>query len=169
MLWTVHYEQSGSEVPQIVTYLLIAFIIALALAPLVHFVPSKKQRRVARLREYAAIQGLFVEFRSLPGPRDTAAVRSATQDGNIIYYGRRIPATGRRQEAPTGIWRNGPEGWSSLLGDAVPGQLSGLPDGILAAGLDENSCGIYWQESGEEADIDQINRVLVDLSAKLSS
>ena len=37
------------------TYLLIIFVIALALAPLSHFVPSKRQREIARLREYAAV------------------------------------------------------------------------------------------------------------------
>ena len=61
-------------------YLLIVFVIALALAPLSHFVPSKRQRHIARLREYAAVHGLFVEFRSLPG---TARERA---DGHTIYY-----------------------------------------------------------------------------------
>ena len=48
------------------TFLLIVFVIALALAPLGHFVPSKRQRAIARMREYAAVHGLFVEFRDLP-------------------------------------------------------------------------------------------------------
>ena len=46
---------------------LILFVIALALAPLWHFLPSKGQRKAARMREHAAVQGLFVEFRELPG------------------------------------------------------------------------------------------------------
>jgi hypothetical protein len=49
------------------TYLLIILVIAIALAPLSHFVPSKRQREVARMREYAAVNGLFVEFRGVPG------------------------------------------------------------------------------------------------------
>ena len=48
------------------TYFLIIFVIAVALAPLGHFLPSKRQRKVARMREYAAVHGMFVEFRALP-------------------------------------------------------------------------------------------------------
>ncbi len=60
------------------TYLLIIFVIAVALAPLSHFVPSKRQRQIARMREYAAVHGLFVEFRGVPG-RDR--VRARDRDG----------------------------------------------------------------------------------------
>ena len=71
-------------------YLLILFIIALALAPLTHFLPSKRQRKVAGLREYAAVHGLFVEFRKLPGS-EREAVRARTPIGAI----RRKPAACR--------------------------------------------------------------------------
>ena len=78
-------------------YLLIVFIIFLALAPLSHFVPSKRQRKIARLREYAAVHGLFVEFRHLPGSsREGSPARASGQQ--IIYYGKRLPPARRRQD-----------------------------------------------------------------------
>ena len=69
-------------------YFVIVLVIALALAPLSHFVPSKHQRKVARLRESAAVQGLFVEFRNLPDGGGTASSGRVArqQDRNIIYY-----------------------------------------------------------------------------------
>ena len=48
-------------------YFLILFVLALAIAPLTHFLPSKRQRQIARMREYAALHGMFVEFRKLEG------------------------------------------------------------------------------------------------------
>jgi len=66
-----------------VTYLLIIFVIALALAPLSHFVPSKRQRKVVCLREYAAVHGLFVEFRTLPGVK-VAASHPARPAGTLF-------------------------------------------------------------------------------------
>ena len=84
-------------------YLLIVFVIALALAPLSHFVPSKRQRHIARLREYAAVHGLFVEFRSLPG---TARERA---DGHTIDHvdfggGLGIPCQGGQPPGLAARW-----------------------------------------------------------------
>jgi len=150
-----------------VTYLLIIFIIALALAPLSHFVPSKRQRRIAHLREFAAIHGLFVEFRSLPGEGKSARRSGAAPGGDIIYYGRRLPP---RRGAPVerGSWICDAEGWRGLdRRAAVPASLLQLPGAILAASVEEASCGIYWQESGSEEDVEQIRQVLEAWSGPL--
>ena len=64
-------------------YVLILFVIALALAPLSHFYPSKRQRLVARMREYAAVHGLFVEFRDLPARGEPVPGERRAQ---VIYY-----------------------------------------------------------------------------------
>lgn len=141
-------------------YLLIIFILALALAPLLHVVPSKYQRRVARLRECAALQGLFVEFRSIPGGNLSSSESAAHKPGKTIYYGLRIPAS-VRSSRPRAAWVYGEEGWRSLpRGRAIPAALQGLPGTVFAASTDEGSCGIYWQEAGEEAEIKQIHRSL---------
>jgi hypothetical protein len=150
-----------------VTYLLIIFIIALALAPLSHFVPSKRQRRVAHLREYAAVNGLFVEFRTLPDTASRAARSAASPGGDIIYYGKRLrPRRGSPVER--GSWICGEEGWRGLDRRVpVPASLLQLPGGILAASVEEASCGIYWQESGSEACVEQIKQVLGVWSVEL--
>ncbi|RLA49407.1 MAG: hypothetical protein DRR04_00495 [Gammaproteobacteria bacterium] len=142
------------------TYLLIIFVIALALAPLSHFVPSKRQRKVARLREYAAVHGLFVEFRTLPGAKNSRQPPRAAPGGDIIYYGKRLPP--RRGEPVTRVsWSACQEGWRSLdRRTPVPALLQQLPAGILVAGVSEASCGIYWQESGSQEDVEQIRQVL---------
>lgn len=150
-------------------YLLIIFVLALALAPLLHVVPSKYQRRVARLREFAALQGLFVEFRSVPDGTLTAAESLGHSPGKTIYYGLRIPATGR-MDRPRAAWVNSDQGWRSLpRGGVVPSALEELPRTVFAASSDEGSCGIYWQEGGEEAEIRQIQQVLNRLVAERQS
>jgi len=143
-----------------VIYLLIIFVIALALAPLLQVVPSKYQRRIARLREFAALQGMFVEFRSVPEGTLSVAKISGHSPGKTIYYGLRIPATGR-MDRPRAAWVCSELGWRSLpRGGPVPVVLETLPSGVFAASTDEGSCGIYWQEAGEEPEIKQIYQVL---------
>lgn len=139
-------------------YLLILFVIALALAPLGHFLPSKRQRRTARMREYAAVHGLFVEFRAMP---DTGGVPLASPmaKGQVIYYGRRLPNK-RGSPIESGTWVLAPQGWRNVGRRLpVPAQLSELPDGIGVASVDQSSCGIYWTESGED-EVEQIRRAL---------
>lgn len=149
------------------TFLLITFIIALALAPLAHFVPSKYQRRIAGLREYAALQGLFVEFRSPPVAVPSAAERY--RPGSTLYYGLRLPIN-RRNEPPEQVWVRRDEQWQPGTGrGASPAQLEGLPSDVFAVGIDSHSCGIYWQECGEQAEIDEISRVLKELVTELTS
>ena len=147
-------------------YLLIIFVLALALAPLLHVLPSKYQRRVARLREFAAVNGMFVEFRHIPEGALSAAESAGHQPGRTIYYGLRIPASGR-MERRRRAWVYGEEGWRSMpRGRSVPAPLADLPEGVFSMSIDEESCGIYWQESGEEAEIEKIygvlERILID-------
>ena len=147
------------------TWLVIAVIVALALAPLLHFAPSKHQRRVAALRESAALAGLFVEFRSLPEPALPVAGRD---DGQFIYYGKRLPP------APTagprsGCWVRDAQGWRSAGKlRSLPPALERLPAVVAVAGLDSGSCGIYWREQGQEVEIEAITEVLEAWSADLS-
>lgn len=151
------------------TYLWIFFVIAVALAPLSHFVPSKRQRKVARMREYAAVHGLFVEFRHLPGSdparTDSAMGRRGAQ--NIIYYGKRLPPS-REKQSMRAAWLCAQQQWRGVdRRTPVPAQFSLLPAEILGASVDDSSCGIYWSEVGEEAGVEQILQVLEAWSAEL--
>ena len=146
------------------TYLWIFFVIAVALAPLSHFVPSKRQRKVARMREYAAVHGLFVEFRQLPVSAAARARAGAAASGrgqsDTIYYGKRLPPP-REKRLPGLAWLCDQQQWRGLdRHTQVPPQLASLPAEVLAASADESSCGVYWKEAGEEAGVEQICRVL---------
>ena len=142
------------------TYLLILFVIALALAPLSHFVPSKRQREIARMREYAALHGMFVEFRRVPG-RDGYQPRERDRASHdTIYYGKRLPVTrGKDQKAQAWLLEAG--GWVGLeRRHAAPPALAGLAVPVLAASVDAASCGVYWRESGGVEAVEQIRLVL---------
>jgi hypothetical protein len=148
-------------------YLIIILVVALALAPLSHFVPSKRQRAVARMRESAALKGLFVEFRQLPGQSGPDAVRSTRGNEGVIYYGKRLPPA-RGVSIPRGSWVRLEEDWRSTRGtDTPPESLAGLPVSVLAASVDEGSCGIYWRESGGPEDLAQIIAVIESWAASL--
>ena len=151
------------------TYLLIIVVIALALAPLSQVLPSKRQRKVARLREYAAVHGLFVEYRTIPGAGKGARRSSGSARGDIIYYGKRLRPR-RGEPVNTGSWVVDTLGWRSLdRRAAVPAQLPSLAGDVMAASVDEGSCGIYWRESGGEEQVEQIRQVLEGWSEALLS
>ena len=148
-------------------YLLIAFVIFLALAPLSYFIPSKRQRMVAGMREYAATHGLFVEFRSPPEKWERG--RTSAAASSLIYYGKRLyhsPGRAIRHSA----WVRDEWGWRGLNRPSnSPEILSELPESITLANLDEGSCGVFWDEEGGEEMLHQICAVLSDWSSQLET
>ncbi len=138
-------------------------IVGLAAAPLLHFLPGKQQRHAARMREAAALGGLFVEFRKLP-----AGVAGPIGGGSVIYYGKRLPPP-RGGEARHGVWRRLETGWEAVKRRAeVPPALLELPAGVLAAAVDDGSCGVFWCEEGEENEVQEIRRALDRWAGDLS-
>jgi hypothetical protein len=137
------------------TYLFIIFVIALALAPLGHFFPSKRQREVARMREYAAVHGLFVEFRDLPAADDAPVPLR-----DVIYYGKRLPNK-RANPVASAAWLRSQQGWRSVGRRLpVPAAVQELSPEIIAASVDQSSCGVYWTESAGDAGVEQIRQSL---------
>lgn len=145
------------------TYLLIILVVALALAPLGHFVPSKRQRKLARMREYAAVHGLFVEFRQVP------TITGEPDPGKqTIYYGKRIPATVTTPIEAT-AWVKTQGDWRCVGGRIPPPpSLEELSPEILAASIDQSSCGVYWTESSGEETVEQIRQALTRWSELVS-
>ena len=140
-------------------YLIIVLVIGLALAPLLHFLPSKRQRAIAGLREAAAVAGLFVEFRDLPGERPAYSTASA-RDRQLIYYGARLPPS-RGKQTRAGSWLRESEQWRGLdRAYITPDQLADMPHQVLAASVDEASCGVYWREDGDAAVVEDIVRLI---------
>jgi hypothetical protein len=137
------------------TFLLIVFVLGLALAPLLHFLPSRRQRKLARLREYAAVHGLYVEFRQVP---DAGEGSRPVRD--LIYYGKRFP-TSRSGSVESAAWIKPVTGWRSV-GRRVPlpAPVAELTVEIIAASIDQFSCGVYWTEGTEEEGVEQIRQCL---------
>lgn len=136
-------------------YFIIVLVIGLALAPLLHFLPSKRQRAIAALREKAALSGLFVEFRDLPG-EDREYSTSSASKRQVIYYGLRLPPS-RGKNTREGCWRRQTDGWRGLERRyALPPQLAEMPPQVLAASIDEASCGVYWREDGDASIVEEI-------------
>jgi len=131
-----------------------------------HFIPGKRQRKIAALREHAAIEGLFVEFRTVPGSDKRRAWGLPPIEGNVIYYGKRLPRRKGRQALRGSLpeklsWVRSADGWRAVhQSRSVPDVLSQLAPEILAASWDEASCGIYWQERGDTAEVDEIHAIL---------
>jgi len=136
---------------------------ALALAPLIPFIPSQRQRHQARLRQGAALQGLFVEFRDLPGqPLDRRA-------GRVIYYGRRLPPSRGAPRASL-RWERSEGGWKGMdHAEAAPAAAAQMPPPVLAIGQDEASCGAYWREAGEASEVAAIAAALALWEADLAA
>jgi hypothetical protein len=137
-------------------YVIVVVVMALAVAPLLHFLPSTAQKRQAAMREAAARAGLFVEFRDLPGyaPRLERMHRSERQ---TVYYGLRLPTARGAARERQAWWRSGNEWRAGPRRLApLPAALEGLPETVLAAGLDGASCGVYWRESG---DVEAVERI----------
>lgn len=123
------------------TALLILFILAVAISPLLQMVPSKRQRRQAAMREQAAIAGLFVEFRSVPGEPEEAA------SGQTIFYGLRWP---RGHTLAAVLWHRRSDRWYCQSDPAAqaPELLQSLPEDVVAASVNGVAVGVYWQEQG---------------------
>ncbi|WP_207796401.1 hypothetical protein [Pseudohalioglobus lutimaris] len=139
-------------------YLLIVFILGLAVAPLTHFLPSKRQRQLARMREYAAVHGLFVEFRDLPAAAGHSAQAARTRQ--VIYYGKRLVAS-RGEPRQRRAWLREDDGWRGLQRRwEEPVSAAVMPASVMALGVDEGSCGAYWMEDGEESDVEVIVEAL---------
>ena len=146
-------------------YLLIAFALLMALAPLTHFLPSKRQRLQVKLREAAAVSGLFVEFRDLPG----SSRKQPPLRPEVIYYGLRLRASkGRPRRRSAWLQQDGE--WRSVgpgQAEPLPTILRQCPVAILAASMHEDSCGLYWQETGDSASVEEMAAVLKDWSAQI--
>ncbi|MCB1697755.1 MAG: hypothetical protein KDI10_17785 [Halioglobus sp.] len=142
-------------------YLLILFVLAIALAPLSHFIPSKRQREIARMREYAAVHGMFVEFRAVPG-RDSGRSRDRDSAGHdTIYYGKRLPPAKTRARRVAQAWLYDNGAWVAHDSRVeAPAAVKQMPPQVLAAGIDEASCGVYWRESGGVGAVEQIRQLL---------
>lgn len=148
-------------------YAIILLGLLLALAPLWHFLPSKRQRHQARLREAAALSGLFVEFRDLPLPAEKLQ-RLPASERQVLYYGYRLPASRKASRKRQAWYREGGE-WSSVPPRQTPPALTAeLPSVVRAISLSEASLGLFWQEEGDENLVRDMANLLKQWAAVVS-
>lgn len=141
-------------------WLLILLVVGLALAPLWHFRPSSRQREQARLRERAALAGLYVELRPLPLPA-AAAARLGAADREALCYGLRLPPARGRRRPVRSWWRREDGAWCTVDGAGEPpAAVAALPPWALAAAIDEHGCGVYWREAAGPEAVDAIAAAL---------
>jgi hypothetical protein len=143
---------------------IIAGVLLLALAPLSHFWPSKQQRRLAHIRERAALLGLYVELRKLPSHRKIDIQIPADDRRYWVYYGLRLAP---KVKVPVGSWLRMHDGWFTLTGDNnLPEALSALPEGLDVVSSTPGSVGFFWQERGGDEVLEQAAQCLKNAAAE---
>lgn len=150
------------------TWLIIIVILIVAFGPIMWLVPSKRDRRLAAMRQQARQEGLLVEMRRLPKAgaapeeRVTAGGRVLEPVHELAVYQR--PLQRRLRHLPT--WRllrggpgiEGPSGWAFEIGrkpqhkhldaalQALRPTFARLPGDVLALECEERALGAYWLE-----------------------
>ena len=149
-------------------YLLIVLILFLAIVPILHFRPTRRQRLVTQLRDAALKYGLFVEFRK-DDIFNKCNLSSGADRADIIFYGLRIPRSveiefNKKKE----VWLRDKEGWVCVTeNNDFPLFLDCLPNDILAASYDARCFGVYWTERGEVKDVEKISLSLASWAATI--
>lgn len=135
------------------TWLLIIFIVFLALSPLLALLPSRRQRQVARLRQMAALAGLRVQLCVPPG--------AAGEQGLVACYS--LPVAAGQCLRVVGGYRNNGGEWQHLdpLSEALPARmLANLPGGVSHLLLAPEQVAAFWDERGSNEDIQRIKQAL---------
>jgi hypothetical protein len=135
------------------SYLLIVFVVMVALSPLLSMLPSKRQRQLADLRQAAASAGLYVEL--LPTPVAADAPRE------VLYGCRRQrgdkPSSGRvRYQREEAQWRAIARTWPAERLELLPE----LPAGVSEIREDGTGISVIWDEQGAPEDVEMIARIL---------
>lgn len=139
------------------SYLLIVLIVMVALSPLIKAMPTRRQRRIADLRQAAAICGLFVQYRQSPLEPADAPPR--------VFYGRHR----RREDCRVGggvSYRRLDPGWMPVKGEWPLTRielLNTLPAGVSLASEDLQEAGVFWDEQGQQQDVERIDQVLKEM------
>lgn len=149
-------------------YLVILFIVALVLGPVMWLRPAPADRRSVDLRNRARALGLQVRICELPRSRRVQARREAPVLGaaySMSSHDRVSP--GNRE-----LWLCDPvEGWQGERGEPVPpGRrewldtlTAPLPKGVTALEYGTGTASVYWSERGGPESVERIAAVLRQL------
>lgn len=164
-------------------WLLALAALALAFGPILYFLPSKKDRRLAALRTEARRLGLQVELRPVPkldagaNERVTAGGRQRSPTHPSVCYWLALPLA----TAPLGSWRllRGPSGWVADAELPPPADLAArllplfdpLPEDAVAVEHRNRSLGCCWLErspAGTET-VASLKAALMDIAKALAA
>ena len=151
------------------TWLVIIFAIAVVLSPLMWFKQSPRQKRISQLRSAAAGLNLQVSLHRRPEARETEGALSS------VCYKIRCG-----QESPHSAWvlhRFSTRGWAShwegwqwfnhqadgSWSDVVEDIVKDMPEGVSAIIMQSTSVGMIWDERGDEEQLGQIAKKLMQL------
>jgi hypothetical protein len=135
------------------TWVLIIFVVMVALSPLLSMRPSRRQRQLAAFREQAALAGLVVQLQQLPQSPDS---------GLQPFYSRRRPREDNQPRSSV-VYRRTAQGWLSAQGKIAPEEaelLAAMPAGVSHVSSTKACVGVFWDETGSVADLEQIDRLL---------
>lgn len=179
------------------TWLLIILIMLVAFGPIAYLVPSRKDRRLASLREAARREGLNVELRQVAKLQVEAAdrvnaggkIKKATT--SLAIYQRTLSKRLRKLH-PFRILRgpasrpvnmafdnwafdpDEPEGipgrWKDYV-ELLRANCENLPEGIQGIELANHSVGLFWTEpaTSETSDVVDIARILSNLAQEFGA
>ena len=139
------------------TYFFIVLVVLVALSPLISMMPSRRQRQIAKLRQRAAMCGVQVQLRKPPAP--------VADSGLQPFYGRGRQR-GDHRVAATAIYHLQGDSWISAAGEPCIEHndlFKRLPDGVSHVYEAAREVGLFWNERGEESDVERISQVLQQL------
>ncbi len=154
------------------TYLFIFLGLAMVIAPLMAFKPSKTVKRQMAFRERAIALGLQVKVADLPQSHRDKVRREAIEQG-VVY---RLPFIRRQSLAHINrqCCVNTEQGleWSGQVEDVVKvlfeAQFQQLTEDTVALELSSVGVGVYWREQGTIERVEQLHQVLDSLRARLN-
>ena len=138
--------------------IIIVGVLIVAFGPILHLLPSKRDRHLAALRTEARRLGLTVELKSVRNP-DAAATERVTAGGQLrtpMLACTRYALTLDRMPAQGRPWRllRSARGWiadegtdlsAGWLGQLRP-LIETLPEDVVAVDFGGRSVGCYWLE-----------------------
>ncbi|MFT7301040.1 MAG: hypothetical protein ACI89Z_001508 [Porticoccus sp.] len=163
------------------TYLLIAFVLAVILSPLMWFRQSPRQKLITAMRQHAAAKGLRVK---LSKPAD-----AREGEGRLEYVTYLLPwspgsdpssearmekwllikETDRGDPSPWPEWRWRGRKSNDRLTSTIGAVLEGLPKTVAALEAYSEGVRIYWQERGDLEEIELVSRQLSILKGVIRS
>ncbi len=171
------------------TWIIITLLLLAAVGPVFYFMPSRKDRRLAALRQQALLDGLSVEMVEVTNPNPTAQER-VTAGGvvrkPVIACARySLPMRRSVKHLPAWRWLRDPESTSPIAGWSVDAEYdngadhpeqaaaveratSVLPDDCIAVEVSDRFVGCYWLERApaEPATVTGVAEALKALSLR---